>query len=234
MRQAADQSLVLLKNEGNTLPLPHRNGMKLAVIGRNAQATRNMQGNYFGKAPFLVSPLEGLGAYATTVSADGTDVDAAISLIHGKDAVVLVVGLESEGGHHADEAEGLDRTTLLMPYDQNTLVARVAAAAATNHVPVVLLVMGGGPVDLSDAKANNHIGAIMWVGYPGQSGGAAIADAVFGATNPSAKLTMTWYPQSFATNVNISDMGMRPNSTTGNPGRSHRTVDGCCPTDATR
>jgi hypothetical protein len=66
----------------------------------------------------------------------------------------------------------------------------------------------------------------MWFGYPGQSGGAAIADAIFGATNPSGKLTLTWYPESFVTAVNISDMGMRPNKTTGNPGRSHRFYTG--------
>lgn len=51
--------------------------------------------------------------------------------------------------------------------------------------------MSGGPVDVSRAKHDASIGAIMWVGYPGQSGGDAVADAVFGNTNRFGKLTQT-------------------------------------------
>ena len=82
-KYAADSSLVLLKNNGKTLPLTKKSGMKLLVkpcttdihlhietktcaqvAGRNANATSNMQGNYFGTAPFLISPCQGLAAYA--------------------------------------------------------------------------------------------------------------------------------------------------------------------------
>ena len=55
-----------------------------------------------------------------------------------------------------------------------------------------------------------------------QSGGASIADTIFGKNNPAGKLTLTWYPQKFAEQVKISDYGMRPNATTGNPGRTYR------------
>ena len=59
---------MLLKNTGKTLPLTRRgtkkSGMKLLVAGRNANATSNMQGNYFGTAPYLISPCQGLAAYA--------------------------------------------------------------------------------------------------------------------------------------------------------------------------
>lgn len=58
-KEAADQSLVLLKNDKSTLPLKGGRGTKLAVIGRNANATTNMQGNYFGTAPYLISPWMG-------------------------------------------------------------------------------------------------------------------------------------------------------------------------------
>jgi len=153
-------------------------------------------------------------------------VAAAVSMTEGADAVVLVVGLTSEGSDAPDEAEGLDRTSLIMPLGQDSLISSVAAAAAKKKLPVVVVVMSGGPVDLSAAESDPNVGAIVWCGYPGQSGGAAIADALFGVTNPSAKLTMTWYPESLSKEVGIKDMGMRPNATTGNPGRSHRFYTG--------
>merc|ERR1712100_833683 len=86
--------------------------------------------------------------------------------------------------------------------------------------------MGGGPVDVDFAKNNDAVSAIMWCGYPGQAGGDAIADAVFGVTNRFGKLTQTWYPESFVQQVALSDMGMRPNATSGNPGRSYRFYTG--------
>ena len=137
-----------------------------------------MQGNYFGTAPFLISPVAGIGEYADTVTADGSDVGKAVALVKGADAIVLVVGLTSEGARPADEAEGHDRTSLLMPYDQDELVAQVAAAAALLKLPVAMVVMSGGPVDVSAAKSDHNVGAILWCGYPGQSGGTAIADAL--------------------------------------------------------
>ena len=70
-KEAADQGLVLLKNAGNVLPLDAGKVKSVAMIGRNALATNNMQGNYFGTAPFLISPAQGVGAYVSnnTVSA---------------------------------------------------------------------------------------------------------------------------------------------------------------------
>ena len=106
------------------------------------------------------------------------------------------------------------------------MITTVAGQAATHKVPVIVVVMGGGPLDLSKAKAHAGVGAIMWVGYPGQSGGASIADTVFGKNNPAGKLTLTWYPQEFASQVKISDYGMRPNKTSGNPGRTYRFYTG--------
>jgi|TARA_B110000208_G_scaffold177450_1_gene224634 pre-mRNA-splicing factor SYF2/beta-D-xylosidase 4 len=199
-KEAADQSLVLLKNDAKTLPLAktfEHSGKMVAVVGRNAEATTNMQGNYFGTAPFLISPCAGINAtlkgFTWCDKADDKGA-ATIALINaGKiGAVVLVVGLTSEGaaGSH-DEAEGHDRSSLLLPNDQDAAISAIATAAAAKKVQVVVVSMGGGPVDLSACKANSAIGAIMWCGYPGQSGGAAIADALFGATNPSGKLTMT-------------------------------------------
>lgn len=108
-KYAADSSLVLLKNSAKTLPLKHKAGMKIAVMGRNANATANMQGNYFGTAPYLISPCKGFESFGS-VTCVGTDKDAAVSAVKGQDAIVLVVGLTSEGVRPNDESEGHDRT----------------------------------------------------------------------------------------------------------------------------
>lgn len=225
-KEAADQSMVLLKNDRKSLPLKHKANMKLAVMGREALATSNMQGNYFGTAPYLISPAKGIGAYATVTSDDGSDIAKSVSKVADADAVVLVVGLQSEGAKPTDEAEGLDRGSLILPGNQDDFVKQVAAAAAKKKIPVAVVVMGGGPVDVSAIKANPDVNAIMWCGYPGQSGGDAIADVIFGKVNPSGKLSMTWYPEELTKQVAITDMGMRPNQKTGNPGRTYRFYTG--------
>lgn len=226
-KEAADQSLVLLKNDQTTLPVHPKPGMKIAVLGRNADATNNMQGNYFGTAPFLVSPAAGIAKHGTVVN-DTCSKGAAscVSKVAGQDLIVIVSGLTSEGSEPADEAEGHDRTSLLLPDGQDDTIKQIVAAAVAAKIPVVMVTMGGGPVDISAEKANAGIGAIMWCGYPGQSGGDAIADAIFGKTNPSGRLTLTWYPESLTKQVPITDMHMRPNKTSGNPGRTYRFYTG--------
>lgn len=92
------------------------------------------------------------------------------------DATVLVMGLDQ-----SIEAEFKDRDSLLLPGRQQELVSKVAAASKG---PTVLVLMSGGPVDISFAKDDPRVAAILWAGYPGQAGGAAIADVLFGATNP--------------------------------------------------
>jgi beta-D-xylosidase 4 len=131
---------------------------------------------------------------------------------------VLIVG-----GDLSLEAESLDRTSLLLPGQQQQLVSQVAKAA---RGPVILVIMSGGPFDISFAKDDDKISGILWVGYPGEAGGAAIADVIFGAYNPGGRLPVTWYPQEFAVNVNMTNMTMRADPATGYPGRTYRFYTG--------
>lgn len=134
------------------------------------------------------------------------------------DATVLVVGLDQ-----TIEAEFVDRVGLLLPGRQQELVSKVALASKG---PTILVVMSGGPVDVSFAKNDARIGAILWVGYPGQAGGAAIADVLFGTHNPGGKLPMTWYPQEYLNNLPMTVMDMRANPSKNYPGRTYRFYKG--------
>lgn len=85
------------------------------------------------------------------------------------------------------EAEGRDRGELLLPGLQQELVTRVARAS---RGPTILVLMSGSPIDVTFAKNDPRIAAILWAGYPGQAGGAAIADVLFGTTNPGTNSTL--------------------------------------------
>jgi len=87
---------------------------------------------------------------------------------------------------------------------------------------VILVMMNGGPVDLTDQKKSKNIDGILWVGYPGQSGGQAIAQTLFGDFNPGGRLPYTIYPGDYVNQISMFDMGFRPNKTNDSPGRSYR------------
>jgi len=101
---------------------------------------------------------------------------SAINAARQADATVLVMGLDQ-----SIEAETVDRTHLFLPGRQQDLVSKVAAASKG---PTILVLMSGGPVDITFAKNNPRIAGILWAGYPGQAGGAAIADILFGTSSP--------------------------------------------------
>lgn len=106
--------------------------------------------------------------------------DDAKKIAASADATVIVAGASLQ-----IEAESLDRTNILLPGQQQLLVTEVAKASKG---PVILVIMSGGGMDVSFAKTNDKITSILWVGYPGEAGGAAIADVIFGFHNPSKSL----------------------------------------------
>lgn len=225
--EAARQGLVLLKNHGPVLPLSHTKHRTVAVIGPNSDVTVTMIGNYAGVACGYTSPLQGISKYARTVHQQGCkDVacvddklfNAAIDASRQADATILVMGLDQ-----TIEAETRDRAGLLLPGRQQELVSKIAIASKG---PTILVLMSGGPIDITFAKNDPRIGAIIWAGYPGQAGGQAIADVVYGTTNPGGKLPMTWYPDGYITNLPMTEMSMRSSQSKNYPGRTYRFYKG--------
>ncbi|KAL8142640.1 hypothetical protein V2J09_015672 [Rumex salicifolius] len=222
---AARQGIVLLKNHGPTLPLSHIRHRTVAAIGPNSDATVTMIGNYAGIACEYTSPLQGISKYAKTIHQQGCpDVGCntaqmfgpAVDAARQADATVLVMGLDQ-----SIEAEFRDRAGLLLPGHQQELITQVALASKG---PVVIVLMSGGPVDITFAKNDPKIGAILWAGYPGQAGGMAIADVLYATANPGGKLPMTWYPQEYLNNLPMTAMALRPSK--GYPGRTYRFYKG--------
>ncbi|XP_009378701.1 probable beta-D-xylosidase 2 [Pyrus x bretschneideri] len=225
--EAASQGIVLLKNHGPSLPLSTHRHRTLAVIGPNSDVTLTMIGNYAGVACGYTTPLQGLGSFARTIHqwgcadvacANSTLFGAAIDASREADATVLVMGLDQ-----SIEAEFRDRAGLLLPGGQQDLISKVAAASKG---PTILVLMSGGPVDVSLANNDPRIGGIVWAGYPGQAGGAAIARVLFGITNPGGKLPMTWYQEEYLKNLAMTSMDMRSNPSKGYPGRTYRFYKG--------
>ncbi|PNT63712.1 hypothetical protein BRADI_4g20197v3 [Brachypodium distachyon] len=224
--EAAQSGIVLLKNDAGILPLDPSAVASAAAIGHNANDPAALNGNYFGPPCETTTPLQGLQGYVKNVKfLAGCDSAAcgfaatgqAVTLASSSDYVILFMGLSQK-----EEQEGIDRTSLLLPGKQQNLITAVASASKR---PVILVLLTGGSVDITFAKSNPKIGAILWAGYPGQAGGLAIARVLFGDHNPSGRLPVTWYPEEF-TKVPMTDMRMRADPATGYPGRSYRFYQG--------
>jgi len=130
------------------------------------------------------------------------------------------------------EAEGCDRYNISWPYGQAQLIDQ----AASWDMPVILVIISGGPLDLSKYKDHKAISAILWMGYPGQMGGAAMADVLLGDVSPTGRLPQTFYTGDFVKAASITDMRMRPGTAAGGqifytrfdvpyPGRTYRFVN---------
>ncbi|CAA7393967.1 unnamed protein product [Spirodela intermedia] len=227
--EAARQGIVLLKNKGNFLPLRSGDVASLAVVGPAAKSSNStiIGGGYTGIPCKRRSLHEGLQAFVrealfasgcpSVPCASDDGFAEAVAIAREADAVVVVAGLDT-----TQEDEDHDRVSLLLPGKQEDLVNVVAAAS---KLPIVLVLMGGGPLDVSFAKEDPRIASILWIGYPGEAGGRALAEVIFGEFNPGGRLPMTWYPESF-TSVPMDDMHMRPDPSRHYPGRTYRFYTG--------
>ncbi|KZV27981.1 putative beta-D-xylosidase 6-like [Dorcoceras hygrometricum] len=224
--EAATQGIVLLKNDLKILPLDKPVISSLAVVGPLANSTE-LGGGYTGIPCNPKSILGGLQEHVTNVYYATGCVDVAcystdkfseaLSVAKQAEHVVVVAGLDL-----SQEKEDHDRYSLLLPGYQMKLVNAVASVSKR---PLILVLTGGGPLDVSFAVGDPHVGSILWIGYPGETGGKALSEIIFGHYSPGGKLPMTWYPESF-TRVPMTDMNMRADPSRNYPGRTHRFYNG--------
>ncbi|KAF5463181.1 hypothetical protein F2P56_019117 [Juglans regia] len=225
--EAARQGIVLLKNNKKFLPLDKNVVSSLAIIGPKANNVSQLGGGYTGVPCNPKSLFERFQAYIKktsyaagcfNVSCDYDDgFDEAIHTVKEADFVIVVAGLDL-----SQETEDHDRNSLLLPGKQMALVSSVAAASKK---PVILVLTGGGPLDVSFAEEDPRIASIIWIGYPGEAGGKALAQVIFGDYNPGGRLPVTWYPEAF-TSIPMYDMNMRADPSRGYPGRTYRFYNG--------
>ncbi|WP_296279793.1 glycoside hydrolase family 3 N-terminal domain-containing protein [Pseudoxanthomonas sp.] len=212
-RDCARRSVVLLKNEGNLLPLK-KAGQRIALIGPFAQDTANLGGcwNIFGDASRMVDMETGVRAALEDPSAlvvvpgSGIEapleggIEAAVAAAREADVVLLALGEP-----HEFSGEAQSRTQIVIPAAQQAL----AEAVATAGTPVVVVLRNGRALALEGAVRDAQAILVGW--FLGTQTGPALADVVFGDYNPSARLPVS-FPQ---------DAGQQPyfynHPTTGRP-----------------
>lgn len=207
--EASKKALVLLKND-NILPLDKNKIKSIAVIGPNADSRQALVGNYEGTASEYVTVLEGIREYVSpdtriyysmgchlfkdrvqNLGEVGDRIQEAVCCAEAADVVVLCLGLdasiEGEEMHESNAFGSGDKPDLNLPGQQQELMQAVYATGK----PVILVLLTGSA--LSVTWADEKIPAILNAWYPGALGGRAIASVLFGETNPSGRLPVTFY-----------------------------------------
>lgn len=195
-RKAALQSVVMLKNDDDVLPLSKDRVSSLAVIGPLADAPYEQLGTWIfdGEPELSVTPLaairDQLGekvfiryvrAMETSRSKVSSAFDEAVDAARESDVAVLFLGEESILSGEAHSRADID-----LPGDQAELVRRVKATGTT----VIAVILAGRPLTLSNIV--DHVDAILFAWHPGTMGGPAIADLLLGIESPSGKLPATF------------------------------------------
>ncbi|RPD48337.1 glycoside hydrolase family 3 protein [Hymenobacter sediminis] len=203
-REAAQKSIVLLKNNG---VLPLRNDLpKYFVTGPNAANLDALLGNYYGVNPEMKTILEGLVAGVSPASQmqyrpgalldrpNQNGVDWVSGTARTSDATFVVLGinglLEGEEGESIASPSFGDRLDYNLPKNQ---IDFLRGLRKNNTQPLVAIITGGSPMNL--AEVHELCDAVVLAWYPGQEGGNAVADIVFGKVSPSGKLPIT-FPKS--------------------------------------
>lgn len=197
--RAAEKSIVLLKNEG-LLPLDRAKFKRIAVIGPNADDAQMMDGNYNGTPSKPVTLLAGIKAAApgaevvyeqgvmldlkqgTTLNPDDPSFRKAVEAARSADAVIYVGGINLKF-----ENEGHDRAAIELPACQTAMLK----ALRDTGKPVVFVNCSGSAMAMPWEAEN--LPAILQAWYPGQAGGTAVANILFGSVNPSGHLPVTFY-----------------------------------------
>ncbi|CAM4212622.1 glycoside hydrolase family 3 C-terminal domain-containing protein [Paenibacillus alkaliterrae] len=186
-RKVAEEAIVLLKNEAAILPLAKQ--AKVAVLGKFAEVPRFQGGGSSHMNPALLdSPLDEIAKFAQTVYGAGYDeidneelLKEACELAAGQDAVIIFVGTTE-----IIESEGYDRADLSIPCSHTQLIEEVSKV----NPNVIVVVNSGSVTDIGAYES--QVKGIVQAWLPGQAGGSAIANILFGEVNPSGKLTETF------------------------------------------
>lgn len=207
VRAVARDGIVLLKNDGNILPLkkPAKLGLvgSAAIVGKHGTNACSDQGCNDGALgmgwgsgtasyPYFSAPADAIKARAQTdgtqVTVSSTDSTGGVSgAVSGADAAVVFITSDSGEGYIEVEGNSGDRNNLDPWHGGNDLVK--AAAAANENVIVV--VHSVGPILLETILAQPNVKAIVWAGLPSQENGNALVDVLYGDVAPSGKLPYT-------------------------------------------
>src|SRR5690554_259861 len=208
--ETARESIVLLKNSDQLLPLNRDEIKSIAVIGPNADNKKTLLGNYNGVPSRYVTILEGIQQAVNQDTrvyfAEGCNLrnrkvsfwgnmpnagfSEALSVAERSDLVVMCLGispeLEGEEGEVANSDGGGDRIDLKLPGMQQELLDIIVQTGK----PVILVLLNGSPLELN--LAAEKVPAIIEAWYPGEEGGTAVADVIFGEYNPGGRLPVTF------------------------------------------
>lgn len=208
----ASESIVLLKNSKQLLPLDASKMKSIAVIGANAVIKQAHLGFGAGvKAQYEITPLAGIkkllkGKVAVHYSPGYKEayekikepgpkripvdkpiqklIRDAVKVAKSSDAAIVMAG-----NTRTYETEGADRNSLALPFGENELIRAVTAV----NPNTVVVIISGAPVELGQVL--NETSALIWSGYNGSEGGHALADVLFGNIDPSGRLPFT-FPKS--------------------------------------
>lgn len=242
-QKIAEESIVLLQNKNDLLPLKKEELRSLAVIGPNADKVQFGDYSITKNNDYGVTVLEGIRKYVgndvqinytegcgiTSLSTDGFE--NAMETVRKSDAVVLVLGGTSViysgigwGDSNSKEintcGEGYDRNELSFPGVQSQLLQKIACLGK----PVILVMLNGRPYTMGEEV--KQVDAVLEAWYPGEKGGDAVARVLFGEVNPSGRLSVTFPPTtghiSMYANYKPSGKGYyRQRGTPEKPGRDY-------------
>lgn len=200
--EAASKSIVLLQNRNNVLPL-HRDSLRnILIAGPVSADIQAMVGNYNGWSGNIITFLEGI----TEAAGPGITVDQTPGCLLNTpgnytgfwqaemaDVVIVCLGntklLEGEDGDAMLNTNGGDRLNITLPQSQNEYITELRKKAPGKKI--VAIITGGSAIALQEVLAAAD--AVLFAWYPGELGGKALADILFGNVNPSGKLPVTFY-----------------------------------------
>jgi beta-glucosidase len=202
--QAALESVVLLKNKDDILPIKPST-KKIFVTGPNATSLEVLLGNYYGFNNRMITFLEGITGRLP--EGMGMEYTTGAMLKHPREIketwapgmaqssdLAIVCGgfssfLEGEEGESLLSPQNGDRDSISLPASQVDYIRELAITGTK----IVLVLTGGSPIALGEVE--DMVDAILFVWYPGMEGGRAVADVLFGDVSPSGKLPLT-FPKS--------------------------------------